>query len=405
MINALGSDLKNVNFEAKEIPVMLKRYYVLLPVVQGSVEEEWKQCLDQIINIRNSGLTPVRINIFADLPDFETTNLVRKNIVDSVLSTFGNLCPAVNLTAHPPEKPWNTAVEAAFVVTGSADIEGRFFDSFPYLIIESGKGRELWAGGLSSFMYPQDTRTAAGKVFDLIIAILERENMSVNNIIRQWNYIGDILKTRDNYQNYQIFNEVRSEYYSRFRTVKGFPAATGVGMKHGGVIIDFCALKPRESVVIRPVDNPSQINAYEYGQIVLKGLADKGKAVKHPPQFERGLLLANYSHSTLYISGTASIIGQETVGIGDIEKQTIVTIENIKKLSDPARISELISRPHAPEQKYSLLRTYIKRQSDFGVVRQICEKFFPRIPVSYVEADICRDNLLLEIEGEAEMKQ
>jgi len=176
-------------------------------------------------------------------------------------------------------------------------------------------------------------------------------------------------------------------------------------MKHGGVIIDFCALQPHKSVMIRPVENPNQVNAYEYGQTVLKGLADKGKHEKHAPQFERGLLLANYSHSTLYISGTASIIGQETVGVGDIEKQTIVTIENIKKLSDPARISELVSRPHAPGEKYGLLRTYVKRQSDFGVVRQICEKFFPQIPVSYVEADICRDDLLIEIEGEAEMKQ
>lgn len=384
---------------------MLKRYYVLLPAVQGSVEEEWKQCLDQILSIRNSGLTPVRINIFADLPDFVTSNSVRKNILDSAINAFGPVCPALNMTVHPPEKPWNAAVEAAFIVTGSCEINSRFFDSLPYLILESEKGKELWAGGLSSFGYPDDTRAAAEKAFKLVLAILEREKMSLNDIVRQWNYIGDILKTRGDYQNYQIFNEVRSEYYHRYRTVKGFPAATGVGMKYGGVIIDLCALQPNKSVMIRPVENPNQVNAYEYGQKVLKGLADKGNPVKHAPQFERGLLLANYSHSTLYISGTASIIGQETVGIGDIEKQTIVTIENIKKLSDPARISELVSRPHDPGEKYGLLRTYVKRQSDFGVVRQICEKFFPQIPVSYVEADICRDDLLIEIEGEAEMKQ
>jgi len=405
MINALGSDLKNVNFESKEISVMLKRYYVILPVVQGTVEEEWEQCLDHILSICNTGLTPVRINIFTDIPDFETSNSVRKNILDSVIKALDPVCPALNMTVHPPLKPWKTAVEAAFVVKGSCEIEYKFFDNLPYLIIESEKGRELWAGGLSSFSFPDDTRTAAEKAFDIAVSILDRERMSLNDIVRQWNYIGDILKIRDSYQNYQIFNEVRSEYYQRYRTVKGFPAATGVGMKHGGVIIDLCALQPDKSVIIKPVDNPNQVNAYEYGQKVLKGLADKGKTVKHAPQFERGLLLANFSHSTLYISGTASIIGQETVGVEDIEKQTIVTIENIKKLSDPSRISELVSRPHEPGEKYGLLRAYVKRQSDFGVVRQICEKFFPQIPVSYVEADICRDDLLIEIEGEAEMKQ
>jgi len=384
---------------------MLKRYFVILPSVAGSVEEEWEQCLDKIHSICKTGLTPVRINIFADLPDFETYNSVRKNIIDSAINALGPVCPALNMTVHPPEKPWKTAVEAAFVVTGSCEIQSKFFDAFPYLIIESEKGRELWAGGLSSYGYPDDTRTAAEKAFDLVLTILEREKMSLNDIVRQWNYIGDILTLKDDYQNYQIFNEVRSEYYYRYRTVKGFPAATGVGMKYGGVIIDLCALQPHKSVMIKPVANPNQVNAYDYGQKVLKGLADKGKPVKHAPQFERGLLLANYSHSTLYISGTASIIGQETVGIGDIEKQTIVTIENIKKLSDPSRISEIVSRPHTPGEKYGLLRAYVKRQDDFRVVRQICEKFFPQIPVTYVEADICRDDLLIEIEGEAEMKQ
>ncbi len=405
MINALGSDLKNVNFEAKETYVMLKRYHVILPEDQGSVEEEWRQCLNQILRICNTDLTPVRINIFTDLPDFKTSNSVRRYILDSAIKALDPVCPAFNMTVHPPVKPWKTAVEAAFVVKGSCDITNKFYDNLPYLIIESEKGKELWAGGISSFSYPDDTRTAAEKAFDMVVAILDREKMSLNDIVRQWNYIGDILSIKDNYQNYQIFNEVRSEYYQRYRTVKGFPAATGVGMKHGGVIIDLCALQPGKSVIIKPVDNPNQVNAYEYGQKVLKGLSDKGRTVKHAPQFERGLLLANYSHSTLYISGTASIIGQDTVGVEDIEKQTIVTIENIKRLSDPSRISELVSRPHAPGENYGLLRAYVKRQSDFGVVKQICEKFFPQIPVSYIEADICRDDLLIEIEGEAEMKQ
>lgn len=384
---------------------MLKRYFVILPSVEGSVVEEWMQCLDQILKIRDSGLNPVRINIFADLPDFETSNSVRQNIINSVINTFGDLCPAINLTVQPPEKPWKTAVEAVFAASGSADIQGKNFNGIPYLILESKTGKELWAGGVSSYMYPGDTRIAAEKAFDIVVDILEREKMSVNDIVRQWNYIGNILAVRNNYQNYQIFNEVRSEYYRKYRTAKGYPAATGVGMMHGGVIIDFCALQPRKSVIIKPVDNPNQINAYEYGQQVLKGSADKWKTIKHPPQFERGLLISNYSHSTLLISGTASIIGQETVSVGDIEKQTIVIIDNISKLTDPDRIGKIISIPSVKEKKYAILRAYIKRQSDFARVRHICERHFPGIPVSYIEADICRDDLLIEIEGEAEIKQ
>ncbi len=382
---------------------MPKTYFVIHPSVPGSIEEEWEQVLDQILRIRNSGLSLIKLNIFADLPDFESVRSFREKILDSCAEMSGSVCPAVTLTAHPPEKPMKTIVEAAFIKTGSAAIRSGNFNSIPYLVLEYPKGKELLAGGLSSYMYADDIRAAAEKAFDLVLGILEREDMSANDIVRQWNYIGDILQVKNNYQNYQIFNEVRSEYYKSYRTLNRYPAATGVGMKHGGVIIDLCAVKPGESVTLMAVDNPDQVNAYEYGQKVLKGLADKGKPVKNPPQFERGLLMVNNSHSTLYISGTASIIGQETVGTGDINKQTVVTIENIRKLSDPSRISKLISRPGLPEEKYGFLRAYIKRQSDFGNVRQICEEYFPGVPVSYIEADICRDDLLVEIEGEAEM--
>jgi len=382
---------------------MLKNYYVINPSVPGTVEEELEQNLDQILNIRNSGLTPVKINIFADLPDLNSFNSVREKMIEKCSFLFGSNCPALTLTIHPPEKPWKTVVEAAFIRSGSAEIRGGNYNSIPYIVLEHSKGRELLAGGLSSFMYPDDTRTAAEKAFDIALEILDRENMSANDIVRQWNYIGNILETKNNYQNYQIFNEVRSEYYARYRTLKRYPAATGVGMRYGGVIIDICAVQPGTAVTIMAVDNPAQVNAYEYGQQVLKGFADKEKPFKHPPQFERGLLLANYLQSTLFISGTASITGQETIGAGDIEKQTIVTINNIRKLSDPERISRILSRPALTGEKYRLFRAYIKRQEDFGLVRQICENYFPGVPVSYIEADICRDDLLIEIEGEAEI--
>jgi hypothetical protein len=85
--------------------------------------------------------------------------------------------------------------------------------------------------------------------------------MSLNNVVRQWNYIGEILKVERGFQNYQIFNEVRSEYYEKYRTISSFPAATGKGMKYGGVFLDFCAVKSDEDLRIMAVNNPNQVNA------------------------------------------------------------------------------------------------------------------------------------------------
>jgi len=383
---------------------MQKTYFIYYPLTEGSIEEEWKQCREQIENTQKSGYTPVKLNIFTDLPDFETFLSVRQFIVDSVSDVFGSKCPALSITVQPPEKSWKVAVEAAFVETGLQEVTGKSYNSIPYIVLVSESGKEIMAGGVSSNSYPDDTRKAAEKAFDLMVAILDEEQMSLNHIVRQWNYVGDILKIKDGYQNYQIFNEVRSEYYHRYRNIKGYPAATGIGMKHGGVILDFCALRPDGSAEIKSVNNPNQVNAYDYGQQVLVGGSGAGKTVKHPPQFERGLLLINNQDTTLFISGTAAIIGQETIGKNDTEKQTIVTIENIKKLSDTERISQLMSAPVLFNEKYSLLRIYIKRQNDFNLVRQICSEHFPQIPAIYLEADICRNDLLVEIEAEVKLK-
>jgi enamine deaminase RidA (YjgF/YER057c/UK114 family) len=383
---------------------MPKAYFAYLPAIAGSVEEEWKLCLNQVKDTCSRGYAPVKLNIFVDSPDFKTFLAIRKTISQSVIDNFGSCCPALNITAHPPEKPWKVSAEASFIILGSINITSKIFHSIPYVLLESGTAKEIWAGGISSYLSPDDTRMAAEKAFSLMVAILENEQMSLDNLVRQWNYIGNILSVKDGNQNYQIFNEVRNDYYTRFRKVHGYPAATGVGMMHGEVILDFCAIESDGSVKIKPVENPNQVNAYNYGQDVLKGSKNKDKPVKHPPQFERALLIANNRDAVLHISGTASIIGQETIGIGDIVEQTLVTIENIKKLSDTERLCQLILSPVIYREKYSLLRVYIKQQNDFSIVRRICNDHFPQIPAIYIEADICRDDLLMEIEAEAELK-
>ena len=384
---------------------MPKTYFVYLPTVEGNVEVEWKLCLTRIKATVSSGYIPVKLNIFADLPDFDSLLETRKSIIQSIVKAFGPFCPAINVTVHPPEKPWKIAVEATYISKDEMKVTGKQFRGIHYLVLESGKAKEIWAAGVSSYLYPDDTKRAAEEAFNLMVGLLENENMSLDNLVRQWNYIGNILTVNEDFQNYQIFNEVRNDYYSRYRKIHGYPAATGVGMKHGGVILDFCALESDRSMKIRPVENPNQVNAYEYGQQVLKGVIDKRKQVKHPPQFERALLLADENNASLHISGTASIMGQETIGKGDVSKQTIVTIENIKKLTEPERLSRLVSGSVSYREKISLLRVYIKNQDDFKLVRDICDDRFPQIPAVYIEADICRDDLLMEIEAEADLKR
>jgi len=371
-----------------------------MPELEGSLAEEWRQCLKRIIYQREAGFTLIKLNLFIDLPDYETYIKVSREIGKNIMNAFGKLCPAFNITVHPPEKPWKVAVEAAYSETDSSDVFMNLRNNVRYIVCTTDSGKEVWGSGLGFALFSTDTRSAAEAAFEQMKAILDAEGMSFNNLVRQWNYIGNILEEKNGLQNYQIFNEVRSEYYRKYRTVHGYPAATGIGMKLGGVTIDFCAVMTNEKVMVKPIENPNQINAYEYGQQVLKGGSGKGKSVKHPPKFERALFLKENFKSTLLISGTASIIGQDTIGIDDVEKQTRITIENINKLTEQRRNGQNIVNTDTEWGKYILLRVYIKNQSDFSKVKMICAEQFPFVPAIFIESDICRDNLLVEIETE-----
>ena len=381
----------------------MKEYCIYQPSVQSDIEEEWIQCLDQIRKKQAEGNRPVKLNVFTALANRDSYLNIREKIKSSVIETFKEQAPAISITIHPPEKPWKIAVEALFALNSKKDITTKFYDSIPYVVIKTRWGKEVWGAGLGSGFFTEDTRKAAENAFNQAVALLEKEDMTLNNIIRQWNYIGSILTIREGLQNYQVFNEVRSEYYDRYRTVTGYPAATGIGQKSDSVIIDFCAVKPDESIRIRGLSNPNQVNAYEYGQKVLKGEKNSGKVKKQPPQFERALIMACEKNAVLYISGTASIIGQATIGKDNVQEQTLVTIENIRKLTDPDRVCQGVPEGTQYSMKFGLLRVYIRHQKDFGIVKAICSEHFPSVPAVFIEADVCRNDLLTEIEAEVHL--
>ncbi|MCJ7821006.1 MAG: hypothetical protein MUP53_07365, partial [Bacteroidales bacterium] len=79
-------------------------------------------------------------------------------------------------------------------------------------------------------------------------------------------------------------------------------------------------------------------------------------------------------------------------------------IENIKKMADTERINQLLGGLLLYSSRFSLVRVYIKNRNDFGIVKAVCEEHFPDVPAVYILADVCRDDLLTEIEAELLLK-
>lgn len=238
-----------------------------------------------------------------------------------------------------------------------------------------------------------DCRENSEAAFKDMKNLLALATLPLDSVVRQWNYIENILGHDQGKQRYQEFNNVRSEYYETHFNETGFPAATGIGMEHGGIIIEFAAIDA-PGVVSLPVNNPEQVAAHAYSKSVLAG-ADH--LVKLPPKFERARYLELFDRKQIFISGTASIRGEKTEGVGNPEEQTRLTIENIQQLYSDNSLKILSDNTFHP--KFGHARIYLKNRQDYSVVRKTFRRSFGNLPVVYLIADICRNDLLVEIEG------
>ncbi len=300
---------------------------------------------------------------------------------------FGERCPLVGLVAQKPLR--STLAAEATVLAKPAKIV-RHDD---YAVIDD---REIISGNLQTDL-TIDIGSQADTVFRRMTEILTAEGFAATDIARQWNYIERITRMAPEGQHYQMFNDARSRFYDRCAWPNGYPAATGIGTATGGVAVMFDAV--RGATINVPIDNPLQVAAHAYSQDVLIDRPENRD--KTTPKFERARYLADGDAALIYISGTAAIRGEESCR-SDIEEQTGMTMDNIETLTGTENLARYGIENVATD--YALLRVYIKREGDALAAERWMTKNYPDTPALYLAADICREELLVEIEGIAHEK-
>ena len=233
-------------------------------------------------------------------------------------------------------------------------------------------------------------------------ALLASVNVRFDQVIRTWLYLGGIVDPEGESQRYKELNRARTDFYEdipfledrlppRKRHERVFPASTGIGADDREILMSCIALATdRKDIVAMPLENPRQTSAFEYST----------QYGPKSPKFARAMALSCGPYATIFVSGTASITCQETRHAGDVEAQTHETLDNIEAL-----ISEENLRRHgmpglgAPMDHLALVRVYIKRQEDYAKTRAVCEARLGELPTIYAVADVCRPELLVEIEG------
>jgi len=202
------------------------------------------------------------------------------------------------------------------------------------------------------------------------------------HLLRMWNYFDAITLGDGDAERYKLFCVGRAEGLAT-RPLRPLPAATAIGRRDGEPVVQIYWLAATEPG--RAIENPRQISAYDYPR-------QYGRA---SPRFARAMLNAG---GELLISGTASIVGHATHHDGDVLAQLEETILNLDALLQQAHARD--ARCPARFSDLAVLKVYLRHpQACDSVVAELRRRLPARASLLVLAADICRKNLLIEIDG------
>ncbi len=244
-------------------------------------------------------------------------------------------------------------------------------------VFTDGGAQQCIVGGLT----PADkTLTRAEQTrhtLEALQAILSQAGFDLGDTVRTWFFLENILTW------YDEFNHARTKIYSgvKFRT-GSMPASTGVGAKNpDGTALALAAW------VFRPVAGHSR------AEEVASPLQCPAPA--YGSSFSRAMEMPSDGGRRLFISGTASIApGGKTLWVGDMSKQVELTMDVVEAMLR-ARGFTFADLTRAT--------AYFRHSTDAGIFSEwLAANRLTTMPVVFAQCDVCRDDLLFELEADAE---
>ena len=206
-------------------------------------------------------------------------------------------------------------------------------------------------------------------------------------LYRIWNYVPAINAEPAGLENYRAFCSGRAQ---------AFEAAYGADFKHdlsaasavgcGGDSLALVFIAGRAAP--RHIENPEQVAAYDYPP-------EHGA---RSPSFARATVATHAGRPLVFISGTAAIKGHATVAPGRLAEQIDCTFDNLRLIGRAAGVGDDLDRGGRWQRHF---KVYLRRAADLPeVTARFAQEFLtPRDRVIYLQADVCRAPLNLEIEA------
>ena len=313
---------------------------------------------------------------------------------------YGSDLPATTYIPQPPCDGRLLAIEALGVGRGRGEVEIERIS--PQLVIARHNGIAwIHCAQIVPPMCAAGVYEGTISAFTQMRSLLAGADAQFHQVIRTWLYLGGIVEDEGGTQRYRELNRARSDFYRGIPFLAdrlpadfpgmAYPASTGIGTEGRKLMLSAIALATdRRDIVAVPLENPRQTAAFDY----------PGHYSPQSPKFSRAVALSCGDYATIFISGTASVTASETQHVGDAAAQTHATLDNIAALIG----EENLSRHGLPGLGTSLdglglVRVYVKRPADFARTRAVCRQRLGELPVVYAMADVCRSDLLVEIEG------
>lgn len=267
-------------------------------------------------------------------------------------------CLHVPLAAHPPGR--------CEIMIGNAATYG-----------EAGRVRYAYDG---EWLFAAITTTEQGSLQNTVADCYKRlletiDRLGYPCLIRAWQHFPDIHETEDGLERYRQFNRGRHQALRSYLAKGGVrPAATCVGSAGCGLTI-YGLARSRPGI---PIENPRQIAAYRYPMTY----------GPQPPDFVRAMKVEDSEGWSLWISGTAAIVGHESRAPGDLATQTRETFANLDAVIAEAGLG--------PQAQILAGKVYLRAGSGNAPV---LPAMWRDAPILYLQGDICRTELAVEIEA------
>ena len=203
------------------------------------------------------------------------------------------------------------------------------------------------------------------------------------HIARAWNYLSDINQGDGDSEVYKQFCLGREQAFCESQLgSEQYPSACAIGHHTDHSVIYLLASKQ----ACTHFENPRQVAAYEYPR----------QYGPKSPSFARALI----DQSLLHLSGTASVVGHETVHPNDPRAQLDVTMENIQHL-----LKSIQERSNMASLDMTHLKVYCRHAEQYQLLAPVLSNAIEQaglscnVQVLFLHGDICRVELALEIDG------